>query len=57
MTNHEKYFGTPERASKTRVTYYGDPERIDVEHKGRIVASNIPKNRYKKWLESEATDE
>lgn len=53
MTNWERYFGTPERASKTRVTYWGDPERVDVEHKQRTVVACLPKRKYLKWLKEE----
>lgn len=56
MTNYEKYFGTPERAARTRVQEYGGfgtQSRVAVDHKGREVA-DISKRTYKKWLESEA---
>lgn len=54
MTNWEKYFGTPEKASKTRVDYYGEPERITVAHKGRTVVDELPARSYLKWLRKEA---
>lgn len=53
MNNWQKYFGTPERAARTRVTYWGEPERVTVEHRGRTVADDIPARKYRKWLESE----
>lgn len=53
-TNYEKYFGSPEKASKTRVTYWGDPERVSVEHGRRTVASEIPKRKYLSWLKEKA---
>lgn len=55
-TNWEKHFGTPERASKTRVQEYGGfgtQARIAVEHKGREII-DLPKRSYKRWLEREA---
>lgn len=52
-TRHEKYFGTAERASKTRVHCYGSPERIMVEHKGRTVVDGLPARKYKSWLQEE----
>lgn len=53
MTNWERYFGTVEKAAQTRVTYYGglgSDQRITVEHRNRVVADDIPKRSYKKWL-------
>lgn len=54
MNNWEKYFGTPEKTSKTRVDYYGEPERITVVHKGRTVVDELPARSYLKWLRKEA---
>lgn len=51
MTNWEKYFGSPDKARKTMVQWYG--ERISVEHKGYEVA-DMPKRKYGSWLKSEA---
>lgn len=50
-TNWEKYFGTPAKASRTTVQWYGN--RIAVEHKGHEVV-DLPKRRYKAWLESKS---
>ena len=55
MTNWEKYFGTPARASKTTVQQYGSPARIAVDHRGKQVV-DLPKRNYRAWLESEADD-
>lgn len=65
MTNHEYYFGTPERAARMEVRFSGRPIRVEVMSteptslvsvRSRPIRDFCGVRDYLSWLESEHDD-